>query len=165
MRGKVTGELSSAEEDYGLSMALRKLLNSVALKNLSAQLSYLSEKQILDLMHLIQSNKVLFKDVPSCTTLLKRDIEVGDSQPIKQLIYRVNPDKFHSLKFQVDYMMQNNIAEPSCSCSLLTDKANGDTYFCTDLRKKIVQPNMTVVLFLTWKIVLTMLLEPDLSPS
>ena len=70
-------------------------------------------------------------DVLCCTTMLKHAIEVGDSEPIKQLIYRVNPEKLHSLKFQVNYMMQIILQNPAV-VHLLTDKANGDTYLCTD---------------------------------
>lgn len=82
---------------------------------------------------------MLVTDVPSQTHLLKHDIDVGESQPIKQHPYRVCPDKRRRLKKQVESMVQHGIAEPCCnawsSLCLLTDKANGEDRFCTDFRK------------------------------
>lgn len=89
--------------------------------------------QCLDSIELIESNKTLFADVPSQTHLLTQDIDVGDSQPIKQHPYRVKPDKRRRLKKQVEYMVQHDIAEPSCSAwsspCLLVGKANGGDRF------------------------------------
>lgn len=124
--------------DVGLSTALTKgkLLNSEILKDLPACFSHLPELQCSDLVELIESNRILFTDVPSQTNLLEHDIDVGDSQPIKQHPYRLSPDKRCRLKQQVEYMVQHDIAEPSCSawsspCLL----ANGEDRFCTDFRK------------------------------
>ena len=95
--------------------------------------------QCSDLMKLIESNKTLFTDVPSQAHLLTQDIDVGDSQPIKQHPYRGNPDKHRRLKKQVEYMVQHDIAEPSCSAwslpCLLVGKANCGDCYCTDFQK------------------------------
>ena len=45
-----------------------------------------------------------FSDIPSCTSVLHHDIDVGGSPPIKQHAYRVNPDKRLRLKGEVEYM-------------------------------------------------------------
>lgn len=57
----------------------------------------------------------LFSDVLSRTHVISHDIDVGDSSPIKQHAYRVNPDKRARLQDQVKYMIENGIAEHSCS--------------------------------------------------
>lgn len=43
------------------------------------------------------------------------NVDVGDSQPIKQHLYRVNPDKRCRFKEQVEYMVQHDVTEPICS--------------------------------------------------
>lgn len=59
--------------------------------------------------------------------------------PIKKHAYRVNPNKQLRLQKQVDYMLENGIAEPSLSSwrspCLLADKSDGSDRFCTDFRK------------------------------
>lgn len=110
-----------------------KFSNSVALGNLSSLLSHLEVPQRTDIVNLILSHGSLFADVPSQTHVLSHDIDVGDSRPIKQHPYRVNPDKRARLK------KQNRIAVRSCSpwsspC-LLTIKANEEDRFCPDFRK------------------------------
>lgn len=51
----------------------------------------------------------------------------------------VTPDKRRWLQEQVDYMVDNGIAEPSCSSwrspCLLAHKSDGSDQFCTDFRK------------------------------
>lgn len=71
--------------DTVLSVALikGKLPNSEILQNLPPRLSHLSESQRSNLVELIEAGKTLFSDVPSQTHLLKHDIDVVDSPPIK----------------------------------------------------------------------------------
>lgn len=77
--------------------------------------------------------------VPTRTHVLQHDIDVGDFPPIKQHTYRVNPDKRRRLQEQVDYMVKNDIAEPSRSSwsspCLLAGKSDGSDRFCTHFRK------------------------------
>lgn len=67
-----------------------RLSNSAILATLSSYLSYLSENQRNDIVELIHKYPTLFSDVPSQTNVLMREIEVGQSTPIKQQPYRVN---------------------------------------------------------------------------
>ncbi|XP_073732325.1 uncharacterized protein [Misgurnus anguillicaudatus] len=86
-------------------------------------------------------------DVPSQTHVLQHDIDVGDSAPIKQHPYRVNPEKRQRLQNQVDYMLLHGIAERSNSSwsspCLLAIKSDGSDRFCTDFRKvnKVTKPD------------------------
>lgn len=43
--------------------------------------------------------------------VLKHDIDMGTSSPIRQHAYRVSPDKHARLQQQVDYMLENGNAE------------------------------------------------------
>ena len=127
------------EARLSVAVTQGKLCNSGALESLPLRLSHLSGSQRDDLLALVGSNGSMFSDVPSKTSLLQHDIDVVGAAPIKQHLYRVNPDKRQRLSGQVDYMLQHAIAEPSCSpwsspC-LLATKANGEDRFCMDFRK------------------------------
>lgn len=115
------------------------LPNSKLLSSLEAHLSYLPPRQRDDIMVLITSHLPLFSDVPSQTTVLRHDIDIGTAAPIKQHAYRCPLAKREMMKEAVDYMVRNGLARPSCSpwsspC-LLTPKSDGTPRFCTDFRK------------------------------
>lgn len=66
--------------------------------------------------HLAQSEKSdILQLVPSCTTVIEHDNDVGTTLPIKQHAYRVNHMKRELLKKEVAYLLKNNLAEPSFS--------------------------------------------------
>ncbi len=115
------------------------LNNSEFLNSLQEQLSYLDADQKQDIIRLIQNYPVLFNDVPSCTSVLQHDIDVGLASPIKQHAYRCSVDKRNAMKAEVEYLLQNNLAK--CSKSLwsspcvLVPKQDGSVRFCTDFRK------------------------------
>lgn len=82
---------------------------------------------------------VFFGDIPSCTTVLEHDLDVGVAHPIKEHPYRVNTFKRSVMKQEVAYLLENNLATPSSSpwsspC-LLAPKTDTMFRFCTDLRK------------------------------
>ena len=82
---------------------------------------------------------MLFSDVPTQTDLLEHDIDVGDAEPIRQCFYRVPIEKKESQDKEVQYLLDNNLAEPSFSSwsseYLLVKKSDGTHRFCTDYRK------------------------------
>ncbi len=99
----------------------------------------MTDPQRRDIKELISSFHSLFHDVPSCTTILKHDIDVGNAVPVKQHAYRVNALKRSVMKTEVKYLLENGLAKPSCSpwsspCLLVT-KSDGSARFCTDYRK------------------------------
>ena len=116
-----------------------RLKNSEMLANLHDCLPNLVQCQREDVIRLVGSNRTLFSDVPTRTHVLQHDIDVGNSLPIKQHAYRVNPDKRLRLQKQVNYMLENGIAVPSTSAwsspCLLAGKTDGSDRFCTDYRK------------------------------
>lgn len=127
------------EIDPGDSILQGRLHNSEVLSSLPDRFSHLTEVQRTDLINLIFEYITLFPDTPSRTSLIEHDIDVGDSAPIHQRYYRVSANKKQHLEKEVDYMLENGIAEPSFSSwaspSLLVTKSDGSFRFCTDYRK------------------------------
>ena len=116
-----------------------RLSNSEMLLKLPSLMHHLSREQEADLLGLISEFPCLFGDVPTRTTVLEHDIDVGESRPIKQHPYRVNAHKRSLMKIEVDYLLENNLAQPSSSpwsspC-LLVPKPDATVRFCTDYRK------------------------------
>lgn len=137
-------EVTTTEDVDGLhfrgqSLPTARLANSEALLELSSQLSHLTEEQQKDLIKLINDFPSLFTDVPSQTSVLKHNIKVTTSVPIKQHPYRTNATKRALMKQEVDYLLEHGFAKPSVSpwsspC-LLVPKPDGTFRFCTDYRK------------------------------
>uniref|UniRef100_A0A8C1PIS4 Integrase catalytic domain-containing protein n=1 Tax=Cyprinus carpio TaxID=7962 RepID=A0A8C1PIS4_CYPCA len=93
-----------------------RLRNSEVLLTLSSQLSHLSAVQQTDILDLVKNLSGLFSDIPTQTSVIEHDIDVGfNTRPIKQHPYRVNPNKRSLLNKEVQYMLENQIAEPSIS--------------------------------------------------
>ena len=69
---------------------------------------HLSKEQEADMVELIHNFPCLFGDVPTCTTVLQHDIDVGDAKPIKQHPYRVNTMKRSVMKQEVAYLLEHH---------------------------------------------------------
>lgn len=116
-----------------------RLQNSVILKDLNTYLNHLDDPSQKDISLLINDHLSLFSDIPSRTTVVTHDIDVGGHPPIKQHGYRVNPNKRSQFRQEVDYLLQNGLAVPSSSSwsspCLLVPKPDNTVRFCTDFRK------------------------------
>ncbi len=116
-----------------------RLTNTQALKQLDAKLAHLPANQRSELSQLIRGFPSLFQDTPSMTNAMVHDIELEDSQPIRQSAYRMNPKKAAILQQELDYMLTNDIIEPSnspwASPVLLIPKGDGTSRLCADLRR------------------------------
>ena len=116
-----------------------RLKNSESLCKLQNLLSHLSTSQRLELSELMGKFLELFGDVPTRTSWVEHDIDVWDTQPIKQRFYRMSPDKLKALNDEVDYMLRTGIAAPSSSSwaspCILVPKPDRTYRFCTDLRR------------------------------
>ena len=92
-----------------------------------------------EIKQLIHEREDIFPDVPSRTNAADHDVDVGDHEAIKQHPYRVNPLKRAHLNKEIEYMLQNNIIEPSksewSSPCILVEKPDGSFRFVTDFRK------------------------------
>ena len=62
------------------------LNNSQVLKDLSSKLQHLAESEHIELEKLIFESIALFHELPSRTTMLYHDVDVGTAQPVKQII-------------------------------------------------------------------------------
>lgn len=121
------------------SVLCGRLKNSESLLRLDSSLVHLPEAQRTELADLIRKFPKLFGDVPSRTSWIEHDIDVGDAHPIKQRFYRMSPAKLECLHAEVDYMLKNDIAVPSSSSwaspCILVPKPDKTPRFCTDMRK------------------------------
>ncbi len=118
---------------------LGRLKNSQTLQNLEVLVDNLDSEKRGELVALIRNYPVLFSDTPSQTHLIEHDIDIGDAKPIKQRFYRVSEEKRLQLETEMQYMLDNGIAEPCCSnwaspC-LLAKKSDSTFRPCTDYRK------------------------------
>lgn len=86
-----------------------------------------------------ENHHALFSDVPTQTTVLQHDIDVGDCLPIKQHAYRVNSTKRAEMQKEAKYLQKQGLAVSSyssgSSLGLLVPKSDGTPHFSTDLRK------------------------------
>ncbi|PFX17690.1 Transposon Ty3-G Gag-Pol polyprotein [Stylophora pistillata] len=84
--------------------------------------------------------KHLFPDVPTRTEQIYHDVDVGgDASPVKQHPYRLNPIKEKYLKEEIQFLLENDLTEPSHSSwsppCILVPKLDGSYRMCTDYRK------------------------------
>jgi hypothetical protein len=116
-----------------------KLVNSSFLDNLNVHLMHLSTEESHRLSQLFETFPSIFGDVPKEAKVPPHDVDVGDAKSIKQHPYRVNPEKAALIKDEIDYMLKNDIIEPSfsnwSSPCLLVPKDGGSFRFVTDFRK------------------------------
>lgn len=91
------------------------------------------------MIDLVESYPNLFSDVPSGTSVIQHDIEVGNAVPIKQHAYCCPVGKREIIKCEVNYLVENGFAKksnsPWSSPCILVPKVDGSFHFCTDFRK------------------------------
>lgn len=82
---------------------------------------------------------MLFSDVPSQSTVICHDIDVGNSPPVKQHTYWVNYQKHEIMREEVRYLLQHGFVQPSqspwTSPCLLVPTSDTTYRLCTDYRK------------------------------
>ena len=135
----VSEEISEGVRGPSQAIVEGRLRNSEFLAELPLHLSHLTDIEKTDIIGLIESFPALFPDIPTCTSVIEHDIDVGGAMPIKQHAYRVNPRKRELLQKEVHYLLTHNLAEPSFSSwsspCLLVNKPDGTFRFCTDYRR------------------------------
>ena len=110
------GSPFSGREDDGVmapddGLLCGRLSNSETLKNLPSLLAHLTEEQRAQLSAVIQKFPGLFGDTPSRTHLIKHDIDVGTAKEIRQRFYRVSEERRRVMESEIQYMLENGIAE------------------------------------------------------
>ena len=132
----VTMNVEDGEQDVFPKV---RLSNSEVLKNLNVKLKHLSRLESKQLNELIHDHISIFSDVPNQTHLVEHDVDVGNACPIKQAPYRLNVIKQNYLKKELEYLLENNIIEPSvsewASPCILVPKPDNTYRLCIDYRK------------------------------
>ena len=125
------------KDDYDIGTDLR-LRNSELLNSIEVKLDHLESEQQSELTHTIRQYCNLFPDVPTKTSIVYHDVEIGDAAPIKQHPYRVNPIKLKAMREEIKYMLENGIIEYSnsdfSSPSMLVPKPDGTYQFVTNFK-------------------------------
>ena len=91
-----------------------RLSNSEILDALKTKLSHVPPEKRVSLIELPLKYKSVFPDA-NRTNVLMHDVNVGNALPIKQHPYWVNPIKVKTLRQEVQYMLDEDIIEPSQS--------------------------------------------------
>ena len=137
-KSKENSEVTADQSELKHNEYSMKLNNSDVLRNLDQKLGHLTKEQSSEIADLIHEFSDIFPDTPSRTNAAFHDIDVGDAKPIKQHPYRVNPLKMEHLKKEVNYMLDNDIIEPSnsewSSPCLLVPKPDGSFRVVADMR-------------------------------
>ena len=124
------------EKDFIQSV---RLTNSGILTNPEVKLGHLTAHQKKEVLQLIKEYTLIFPDVPKKTNAALHDVIVGDALPIKQHPYRLNPLKLQNMRKEIQYMLENDIIEPSnsdwSSPCILVPKPDGTYRLCTDFTK------------------------------
>lgn len=126
------GEKPIDDEIVGIDIRLRK---SDVLANLENKLSHLSMEERREVTELVH----LFPVTLNRTMAVMHDVDVGDASPCRQHPYRINPQKLLQMQKEIEYMLENDLIEPSNSdwslpC-ILVPKPDDSYRFCTDFRK------------------------------
>ncbi|XP_069162585.1 uncharacterized protein [Procambarus clarkii] len=116
-----------------------RLSNTESLTHLEDRVRHLDKGKRRELVTLIRRNKSLFTDVPRRHKSVVHEVDVCGGNPIKQSAYRVSPKKRKIMRQEVEYLLANDLAEPSncewSSLCVLVKKSDGSYRFCTDYRK------------------------------
>ena len=117
------------------------LTNTKCLRDMGEKLQHLGEGERAQLERLLDRYKNLFPDVPRQTQMTQHDLKLVEpgTRPIKQHAYRVDTLKKEVLKKEVQFLLENQLIEPSSSewsspC-ILVKKPDGSWRMCTDYRK------------------------------
>ncbi len=105
-----------------------QLSNSIILHDLDVHLGHLTLNQRKDIVALIEGS--LFCDIPSQTTGLQHDIDVGDARHP----YRLNPKKHELRKAEAEYLCQKNFASQRAWCSPCLLVPKSDSSVCLHRR-------------------------------
>ena len=128
-------DVENNEKDFIQSV---RLTNSEILTN-PEELGHLTAHQKEEVLQLMKEYTLIFPDVPKKTNAALHDVIVGDALPIKQHPYRLNPLKLQYMRKEIQYMLENDIIEPSnsewSSPCILVPKPDGTYRLCTDFRK------------------------------
>lgn len=114
--------------------------NSNIMSNLPSFLVHLTQEQKSDIIKLIHKYPNVTSDTPGSCNVMQHDVELlPGTKPIRQVPYRIHPQKRQQMKEEVDYLLQTGLAVPSsspwASPCILVPKEGGQLRLCTDYRR------------------------------
>lgn len=114
-------------------------LNPQVKHKLGEKLDHLPMERREDICLLLNKYPLVIRDRPGRTTKVVHDIDVGDTRPIKQPQYRVNPERRALLRREIESMLEmglirEGVSDWSSPC-ILVPKPDGSSRFCIDYRK------------------------------
>ena len=132
--------LQLVEKDFSHAKAGPRLANSQARLELRARLGHLSEGQKDQLLRLLDNFSGVMGDTPTRTHLLQHDVAlVEGAKPVRRYPYRLSTEKKKLMRQEVQYLLDNGLAEPSkspwASPCILVEKDDGSPRLCTDYRQ------------------------------
>ena len=114
--------------------------NSQIFKQLNLYLGHLCPTQVHELSTVLSAYQDVFSDTPGRCNIIHHDVKlIPGTTPIRQAPYRIPHQKKELMKKEVDYLLENGLAVPSCSpwaspC-ILVPKEEGTLRLCTDYRR------------------------------
>lgn len=127
------------KESASFSNQQVRLKNSEILADSESLTGHLPSHEKETLQKLLKENESLFPDVPRRATATEHDVELTSNSVIRQRPYRVSPNKKEIIRNEVQFMLENDIIEPSnspwASPVVLVKKSDDSYRFCTDYRK------------------------------
>ena len=139
--GTNTADTVNREKDDPDIPSPRNPSNSEIILHLDQYLSHLSQDQQHDVHNLLFQHQEVISDVPGQCSVMEHDITLINPRPspVRQSAYRLSPSQKDAMRAEVDYLLQNRLAQPSkspwASPCLLVPKPDGSKRFCTDFRK------------------------------
>ena len=136
---RVSNVVEVVEDDFSPKQEL-KLSNSAILQNPSDRFNHLTPQQQVDVRALLEEFADLFSDVPRPTSVVSHDVVLQPGTvPIRQRPYRLPPYKQEAMRKEVEFLLENGLAEPSdspwASPCILTPKQDKSFRMSTDFRK------------------------------
>ncbi|XP_071537584.1 uncharacterized protein [Panulirus ornatus] len=114
--------------------------NSDILQDLPKFLAHLQREQAKEVSSVLLSHSSVISDTPGHCTIMSHDVVlIPGTNPISQPPHRILHQKREQMKKEVDYLLHNNLAVPSCSPGaspcLLVPKEDRQLRLCTDYRR------------------------------
>ncbi|KAK4318068.1 hypothetical protein Pmani_010915 [Petrolisthes manimaculis] len=136
----VRGEVNSAQEEDNFIPTVPRINNSSIIHNLDPVLQHLCSKEREDVKTLLVRFPEILQDVPQQCVVASHNVVLLDGvSPIKQAPYRMSPCKREILRKEVQFLIDNGLAEHSssewASPCLLVPKPDGSSRLCTDYRR------------------------------
>ena len=130
--------------DFDVGQADPKMKNSDILSDLSAKLGHLSAEDQALIASLLVEFPDIMSDVPTRSHVVEHDIVlVEGASCVRQAPYRVSPHKRELMRKEVQYLLENGLAEPSvsewASACILVPKPDRAVRLCTDYRLVNIQ--------------------------